>query len=439
MNPFFAHFEDKPALVAPHNQAWFRSCLEGVSAEMSRITALAEQAGERIGADDDNWWGEPGSYQSYLRPYVVKGGVLQIPVKGVLLHDFPFAFGSWATGYDYIWRAFERGMSDNNVRGIALVVDSPGGMVAGCFEMVDKMYAMRGRKPIAGFASESAYSAAYATISVVDPGQLHVTRTGGVGSIGVVTFHVDYSGMMEQIGLKITFIHAGKHKVDGNAYEALPDDVKARIQARIDDLYSVFVSTVARNRGLKEKAVRDTEALTFGAVEATSNGLADKIGALDDSLADFSASLTLSEGDDTMADITQADLDAAVAAASTSAKTEGIAEGKKAGATEAVARINAIIGCENAKSRPAAALSAALDTDMTVEQANTFLGKLAVETQASEKNGAGAPKGMFQAAMGNSQNPGISAEGEEGDEGDKEMSRVDRALSLTKGPRKAKS
>ena len=417
MNPLLARFQDEPTLVDPHRSAWFESCIHGASTELASVQAQARAAGEVMSDDDENWWGEPGTFQSWLRPYIVRDGVLQIPVKGVLLHDFPYALYNWATGYDYIWRAFERGMSDGNVRGIALIVDSPGGMVAGCFEMVDKMFAMRGTKPIAGFAAESAYSAAYATICVVDPGKLYVTRTGGVGSIGVVTSHVDMSAMMDRQGVKVTFIHAGKHKVDGNPYEALPDAVKARIQARIDDLYGVFTASVARNRGLDEQAVRDTEALTFGASDALSNGLADKIGSLDDALADFSASLNPEHGDETMADITQAEHETALASARTEAHaagvTEGAATGRTEGATAERTRIATILDSEEAKTRPAAARMLAFDTDKDPESARASLSKLPVEAvaaAAAAEPTAGAPAGMFEAGMNGVKQPDISAE-----------------------------
>jgi signal peptide peptidase SppA len=416
MNTLLARFQDEPTLVAAERSAWFESCIHGASAELSRVEAQAAAAKESLNGDEDGWWGEPGSFKAYLRPYVIRDGVLQIPVKGVLLHDFPYALGGWATGYDYIWRAFQRGMGDQNVRGIALVVDSPGGMVAGCFEMADKMFAMRGTKPVRGFASEAAYSAAYATISVAD--EIVVTRTGGVGSIGVVTSHVDMSGRMEQLGAKVTFIYAGAHKVDGNPYEALPAAVKKRIQARIDDLYSVFVSSVARNRGLDEQAVRDTEALTFGAADALSNGLADKIGALDDALADFSASLNPEEKDEQMADISQADHEAALTAARTEARAEGVNAGRTEGATAERTRVTAILASDEGKKRPKAALSCALRSDMDVDAASAFLADLAEETApaaaaapAEPTPTAGAPAGMLEAAMDGTKQPGIQAEG----------------------------
>lgn len=70
-----------------------------------------------------------------FRPYNVQNGTLLIPVQGVLLNKFSFSFGRWATGYDYIEQALIRGMADSNVQRVALVVDSPGGEVAGCFEL----------------------------------------------------------------------------------------------------------------------------------------------------------------------------------------------------------------------------------------------------------------------------------------------------------------
>jgi signal peptide peptidase SppA len=417
MNPLLARFQDEPTLVAAERSAWFESCVHGAAAEMSRVTALAQEANENLSADDEDWWGQPGTFKAYLRPYTVRDGVLQIPVKGVLLHDFPYCLEGWACGYDYIWRAFQRGMADDEVRGIALMVDSPGGMVAGCFEMVDKMFAMRGVKPIAGFASEHAYSAAYAAISAVDPGRLYVTRTGGVGSIGVVTSHVDVSANMAQAGYKVTFIYAGAHKVDGNPYEALAPAVKKRIQARIDDLYGVFVASVARNRGLDEQEVRDTEALTFGASDALSNGLADKIGSLDDSLADFSASLNPQTLETDMAEANHPDHEAALATARSEGHAAGVAEGSTNGAVAERARITAILGSDEGKKRPKAALSCALRSGMDVEAASAFLADLAEEGTAAPVAAApvaaptaGAPAGMFEAAMDASAQPNVTAD-----------------------------
>lgn len=240
LEALLSRFKDMPALVAPEHSQSFAGCLSALANSEDGQKLMAFNA-----SAESDFWNPEERWLARFRPYLVKDGILTIPVKGVLLSNFPFQYGGFATGYEYIWQAYKRGMEDSAVRGIAIQSHSPGGEVAECFDMVDKMFAMRDRKPVRAFAHEYAYSAAFATVS---PFHLTVSRTGGVGSIGVVTSHVDMSKMMDDWGLKVTFIHYGKHKVDGNPYEALSPEVKARIQARINELGELFVATVARNR-----------------------------------------------------------------------------------------------------------------------------------------------------------------------------------------------
>ena len=425
MNPILARFADEPSFVAPTRSAWFTNCLE------CAVTAMESYRETIAGAIlAEGFWPHPDSPMASIRPYQVSGGVLTIPVRGALLNGFPYAFGGCATGYDYISRAFERGMADPDVRGIALAIDSPGGTVAGLFDLTDAMAARRGEKPIRAYASEGAYSAAYAIATAADT--ITVTRSGGVGSIGVVTMHVDHSAALAEDGVKVTFIYAGAHKVDGNSFEPLPDAVKAKIQGRVDALYDEFTSTVARNRKMDERAVRDTEAESFTASEAISNGLADSIGSLESSLAAFSADLSTEEGgSDDMPDFAQADLD--------TARAEGLTLGLTEGATAERARIAAIIGSDAGKARPKAALSASLKTDMGVEDAQAFLADLPEEKAeaapaAAAAPTAGAPAGMFEAAMNGSGNPDLGAGS--GDEAPR-MSVADRIMASAGKKRRA--
>lgn len=430
LNPFLTRFDQVPSLLSPELQGIFESSLHQTSNLMTRIAN--DNTKPKMVSGDDFWYAED-DWRASFRPYTVKDGILQIPVKGVLLHDFPYQLGGWATGYAYIWKAFERGMNDPEVKGIALICDTPGGEVAGNFVLVDKMFAYRGVKPIQGFAMESAYSAGYSIISVAD--KITVSRTGGVGSIGVVTMHVDVSKMMEEWGYKVTFIFAGKHKVDGNPYEALSSDVRERIQARIDELYGVFVSTVARNRGMDEQAIRDTEALTFTATQATSNGLADAIGSLDDAIAAFAVDLSLNEEDENMADFTQAQYDEGT----TTARAEGLSAGRAEGAKGERTRITAIMESEEGKKRPIAAKAAAFDTEMTAEAAVAFLAKLPeekAETPAPKPNATTQQtKDRFSARMDADGNVDLGVPADE--EQAVKPSRAEKAVAMVKGPRKA--
>ena len=427
-NSFISAITDHPVLVAPDRGQLFGAFLQEL-AKSEEFTAMYDTAAaghSASGNSEDDFW--EGSH----RPYTVTNGILQIPISGVLLNRFSHQFGRWATGYQYIEKAFNRGMDDPQVSKIALLIDSPGGEVAGNFELVEKMVARRGEKPVKAFANDHAYSAAYSIATAAD--RISMSRSGGVGSVGVVVMHAEMSELMKDWGIKITFIFAGKHKVDGNSYQKLSDSAKKRIQARVDRIYGEFVALVANNRDMEEQAVRDTEALTYDASDAIEVGFADGVGAFDEEMAAFaeeaaetetefmalkpkntpaSAGNTDGLSDDT---ITQADHDAAVATAS--------AEGSTGERT----RINAILDSDEGKARPAAALSAATKTSMTTEEAIAFLGGLPegkAEQPTEEPEGgvktseapkAGAEATPFTEAMNGTDNPEVGAEAGSGDE-----------------------
>lgn len=412
--PLLAQLVAGPLLIDAGAEQLFQESVKFIVNHEHAETMLS---GAMAGSDsDEDFWPQPDAWESAYRPYNVKDGTLQIPVMGVLLNRFPYQLGRWATGYKYIEQAVRRGRNDDNVKRIALIEHTPGGEVAGCFELADEIYDGRSEKPIWAFSADAAYSAGYALASATQ--QIVVTRSGGVGSVGVVTAHFDYSGMMEDFGVKVTFIFKGKHKVDGNPYEKLSDQAKQRIDKRIEKLYSVFTSTVARNRGMEEDAVRATEALTYDATDGIDIGFADRLGALEDELAIFADEATT--GDDDMADVKQEVHEKAVADARTEGAAAGKVEGLKEGATAERERINAIMNSEEGKKRPKAAHSTAMNTDMSVEAATKFLATLDEETPEAKANPA-EPTGEkpnatgktetshFETAM-NKGNPEVGAE-----------------------------
>lgn len=210
----------------------------------------------------------------------ITGGLVSRPMPG-MCDDGPLS-------YEAIRDAFDASMADDSVTAIVMRMDSPGGMVSGCFDLTDHIHASRGRKPIVAVVDDMAYSACYALASACD--EVWVSRTGGVGSIGVVAYHVDQSGLNEKVGLKVTPIYAGGHKVDFSPHAPLSDDAREREQGEVDSLYQTFVASVAAYRGMNEDDVRGTDAMTYTGAAAVSAGLADKIGTFRDALASVMAS-----------------------------------------------------------------------------------------------------------------------------------------------------
>ncbi|MBW7851027.1 MAG: S49 family peptidase [Rhodospirillales bacterium] len=223
---------------------------------------------------------------------VLDSGIAIVPVVGPLVSR-----GDWlselfgAASYGDIGDAIAAAFADPAVRAVLLEVDSPGGEVGGLFDLVERIGALRqdAGKPLWAVASEAALSAGYAIASAAD--RLYVTRTGEVGSVGVVAVHVDESAADAMAGLKWTLIHAGARKTDGNPHEPLSPGALAGIQADVDALHAEFVALVAGNRRLGVEAVRASEAAIFRGRAAVAAGFADALGTVTQAVADLATSL----------------------------------------------------------------------------------------------------------------------------------------------------
>lgn len=217
------------------------------------------------------------------RPYDVINGVALINVRGVLVHERSWWWDEMS--YSRIAENVAMAIDDGEVKGLALCINSPGGVVSGCFDFSDALYSMRGTKPIWSLVNEAAYSAAYAIASAAD--RILVPRTGGVGSVGVITLHVDITKMLEQMGVKVTTIQFGSKKSDSYPTTPLSDEARKDMQSDVDTLGEMFVELVARNRGIDASTVRDTQAGCFFGEAGVSVGFADAVMPYSEALAEF--------------------------------------------------------------------------------------------------------------------------------------------------------
>lgn len=341
------------------------------------------------------------------KPFAFSNGVAVVPVSGSLINRFASCYPGWVTGYNFISRQVQLAGEDEDVEIIVLDMNSYGGEVAGCFECAAVIAEVATTKPVLAYVDSNCYSACYALASSAT--KISATSSGGAGSIGVVAMHVDFSKMMDKFGVKVTFIHAGAHKVDGNPYEELSADVKKDIQTSVNKSYDKFVDHVATGRKMDVKKVRDTEARTYSADDALAIGLIDAIEtpsqAVQAFLAESSGSTSQPRKEDAMSQttttpgadttgktITQADMDAA--------RREGAEAAKKAERE----RVSAIMGCDEAKDRQKLANHISMKTDMSLEDAKSMLAAAPAEVKekadttnpldkAMDKSGGGAKVG----------------------------------------------
>jgi signal peptide peptidase SppA len=233
--------------------------------------------------------GEP--LQNEPKAYEVRHGVAILVVDGILSKRMNlFSRISGGTSTELLGRDLRAALEDTRVGAILLNIDSPGGQVDGVQGVADQVFAARGRKPIVALGDGLMTSGAY-WIGSAAQGVYIGDDTTITGSIGVATQHVDYSGMEQKAGIKTTDIYAGRYKRIASSNAPLSEEGKAYLQAIVDQIYTVFVDAVARNRGTDaETVLKDmADGRLFVGRAAVDAGLVDGVSTLDDLIADLVA------------------------------------------------------------------------------------------------------------------------------------------------------
>lgn len=255
------------------------------------------------------------------------GSVAVLPLRGTLIPRADLMTEmSGGTSLERWTAAFRQAVADPGVSAIVLDVDSPGGSVFGVQEAADVVYKARGGKPVAAVANSLMASAAYWIGVAAD--ELVVTPSGEVGSIGVFGAHEDMSQALQQAGVTVSLISAGKFKTEGNPFEPLSADARDAMQSRVNDYYQAFTQAVARGRNTNVAAVRAGfgEGRVVGARQAVTLGMADAVGTLDETInrlargkriGSHAESLTRFEAltEDTLTEAEASELDAILASA----------------------------------------------------------------------------------------------------------------------------
>ncbi|QWF63642.1 S49 family peptidase (plasmid) [Ralstonia solanacearum] len=235
----------------------------------------------------------PGDYMPPERnPVRGNAQIAVIPIHGTLVRrTVGLEAESGLASYTAIGEQLDAALADPGVAAILLDVDSPGGESSGVFDLADRIRAAAAMKPIWAVANDMAFSAAYALASAAS--RVFVSRTGGVGSIGVIAMHVDQSIKDAKDGIRYTAVFAGARKNDLNPHAPITDEAQAQLQAEVSRIYGLFVATVAGYRGLSAETVTATEAGLFFGQDAIAAGLADDVGTFEDALAQLVASLSV--------------------------------------------------------------------------------------------------------------------------------------------------
>ncbi len=359
----------------------------------------------------------PGRVTISDNGYDIQGRIAIVPISGTLVSKSaalrPY---SGMTGYNGIVSRVTAAINDPDVDGILLDMDTPGGMVAGGFDAADIIARLRSQKPIWSLANDMNCSAGQLLASACS--RRLVTQTAKAGSIGVLMAHSNYAGNLEQAGVDITLIFAGAHKVDGNPWEALPKEVLATFQAKMNAIRQSFAEKVSGYTGISVQAVLDTEAAVYTGQESIDAGLSDELVINTDALAVMreaisNSKVTRSIGGQMSVNQTQTVADtptgsevatAQMAADPTAAQPAGSVTAAVNDAIQAEnARIMGILDCDEAKGRGASARALAATPGMTVENAQRILASMPESAQVRTETGldrlmADSPETLGQGA-----------------------------------------
>jgi protease IV len=181
--------------------------------------------------------------------------------------------------------ALDRARQDAQVKAVVLRVNSPGGGVTASDILYHELKAFKqetGVTLVAHIMDVGASGAYYAALAA---DAITAQPTSVTGSIGVIMYRVDATGLMQKVGIQTVEIASADKKGIGSPFRPLSDDERKIFQGFIDSLYGRFTGLIAEERRMTPDAVkRMADGRIFTSREAQAGGLIDGIGYLEDAI-----------------------------------------------------------------------------------------------------------------------------------------------------------
>ena len=217
----------------------------------------------------------------YLAGSSESGNVALIPMEGVIGGDGQGLGSSAVSSKDIVGFIND---ADNNadVKVLLLEIDSPGGSAVASDEIAAAV--KKTDKPVVALIRESGASGAYWIASAAD--HIIANRMSITGSIGVISYYLEFSGLMEKYGVGYEQLIAGDHKDLGTPYRKLTTEEKNILQQKLGRIHDFFIEEVAANRKMEvSKVQKIATGEFFLGEEALQLGLVDQLGGKDEAEA----------------------------------------------------------------------------------------------------------------------------------------------------------
>lgn len=191
--------------------------------------------------------------------------VARVAVTGAIMSDRPML------------RLIETLKKNDNVAGVLISIDSPGGTSVGGERLYNALREVDAAKPVVAHINTLGASAAYMTALASD--HIVAQRTSLTGSIGVLIQYGQISEMLKSLGIEVRKVDSGPLKAEPNPFEPTDPAAVAVLQDVVDDTFDYFLSLVIERRNMPESKARTlADGRIFTGGQALADGLIDEIG-----------------------------------------------------------------------------------------------------------------------------------------------------------------
>lgn len=167
----------------------------------------------------------------------------------------------------------------DNIQAIIIEINSPGGSPVASKEIVDQIKRMT-NKTVISYIRDLGASGAYWIASATD--RIFANELSIVGSIGVTSSFLEFSGLLDKYNVTYNRIIAGKYKDIGSPFKEMTAEEAELLQKQINLIYEIFMRDVAKNRNMTYEEIKNySDGKIFLGIEAKRNGLIDAYGGRD--------------------------------------------------------------------------------------------------------------------------------------------------------------
>lgn len=210
-----------------------------------------------------------------LPPYVrMQNGTALIQVQGIIGKRLDW-LEMLSGGYDLdsLCSALGQSGEDSSVARIAIDWNTPGGISTGVIEAGQMIERTNRIKPVVSYVEMDCCSAG--TWLATQSRAFYAAESSRTGSIGVYAAYLDRSAQMEEMGVKMNALSAGKYKLAGAPFKPMEKDERIMLQSKVDRVYTQFRTAVARHR--PDMPSDSMEGQCFDGQEAADIGLTDGV------------------------------------------------------------------------------------------------------------------------------------------------------------------